>query len=271
MGKNIIILGINADIGMNIAQFYANDGYRVIGTYRKENENTKELIQSENIEIFKCDICNSEDINAFYDYLKYKEIKWDCIFSSIGTSKPIGRFFDTPFNEWENSININTIGPLKLIHKVYSMRKANHAPSIILMAGGGTNNPFRNYSAYCIAKIMLIKMCELLYDENPDLNIYIVGPGFVKTKTHLQTLEAKEKAGENYLRVKKFCESGDQGTLIKDIYDCIIWLGKQEKKLVSGRNFSVVHDGWGKNELLEFLEENDNNYKLRRFGNNKGN
>ena len=30
-------------------------------------------------------------------------------------------------------------------------------------AGGGTNNPFTNYSAYCVSKIALIKMCELCF------------------------------------------------------------------------------------------------------------
>ncbi len=52
------------------------------------------------------------------------------------------------------------------------------------MAGGGTNNPFTNYSAYCVAKIALIKMTELLDDEEKKLNIFIIGPGFVRTRIH---------------------------------------------------------------------------------------
>ena len=50
------------------------------------------------------------------------------------------------------------------------------------MAGGGTNNPFTNYSAYCVSKIALIKMCELIDDEYKNLNVFIIGPGLLKPK-----------------------------------------------------------------------------------------
>ena len=72
------------------------------------------------------------------------------------------------------------------------------------MAGGGTNNPFTNYSAYCVSKIALFKMCELLDDEYKNINTFIIGPGFTKTKTHKKLLKQEKKAGSNYLRVKKF-------------------------------------------------------------------
>ena len=36
--KTIIIIGINADIGTNLANQFITDGYKVIGTYRKKNQ-----------------------------------------------------------------------------------------------------------------------------------------------------------------------------------------------------------------------------------------
>ena len=136
------------------------------------------------------------------------------------------------------------------------------------MAGGGTNGPFRNYSAYCVAKIGLIKMCELIDDEFDNINIFILGPGFTRTKTHLETIKAGKKAGKNYLRVKKFMSSKkNTGTSFKEIYDFINWGIKQGKKIVSGRNFSVVNDDWKhKPKLLqEKLKKNIAMYKLRRY------
>ena len=103
--------------------------------------------------------------------LKKIKFKWDYIFSSVGTSEPISKFFKTKFNNWKNSININFI-KIKIIHSLYSLRSKNKN-SIILMAGGGTNNPFTNYSAYCVSKIALIKMCELLDDEYKNINTFI--------------------------------------------------------------------------------------------------
>ena len=260
--KTVLILGINADIGKSIATFFLNDGYRVIGTYRKK----KPIFNSQNVELFKCDITNSINIKTLTEKLKKKKIKWDYIFSSIGTTEPIGKFFETKFDNWKKSVNINFISQLEAIHSLYKIR-SQKKNSIILMAGGGTNGPFTNYSAYCVAKIALIKMCELIDDEYKNINTFIIGPGFTKTKGHLETIKAGKKAGKNYQRVKKFLSSKNEGTSFLDIYNCISWGIKQGKKTVSGRNFSVVHDDWKSQpkSLQKKLKKNVAMYKLRRY------
>jgi len=259
--KIIVILGINADIGSNLANLFINDGYKVIGTYRK-----KKPTNIPKADIYKCDITKKKDIEKFFATLKKKNIKWDIIFSSVGTSEPISKFFDTNFDIWRKSVNVNFISQLEVIHFLYKLRSGNKN-SIILLAGGGTNNPFTNYSAYCVSKIALIKMCELIDDEYKNLNTFIIGPGFTKTKTHLETIKAGKKAGKNYLRVKKFLKSSNQGTSFKKIYECILWGIKESRKVTGGRNFSVVHDKWGTNRLKTNLLNDTGKYKLRRFKN----
>jgi len=74
--KTIVILGINADIGSNLANLFIDDGYKVIGTYRK-----KKPTNIPNVDIYKCDITKKKDIKKFVATLKKKNIKWDVIFS----------------------------------------------------------------------------------------------------------------------------------------------------------------------------------------------
>jgi NAD(P)-dependent dehydrogenase (short-subunit alcohol dehydrogenase family) len=150
---------------------------------------------------------------------------------------------------------------------LYRYRVNKGVANVALLAGGGTNNPFRYYSAYCVSKIMLMKMCELLDDENKDLNIFIAGPGFVRTKTHFETIRAGKNAGENYYRVKKFMDSGDFGTPIRKIYGGIRWLERQGRKIAGGRNFSIVNDKFGDKRLMLELKKDLNMYKLRRHRN----
>ncbi len=107
-------------------------------------------------------------------------------------------------------------------------------------------------------------MCELLDDENSDLNISIFGPGFVRTKTHYETIKAGEKAGENYERVKSFLESNSQGTSFEKIFRMIKWIISVGKEVSGGRNFSVVYDNFEGKELIEELKLDKNMYKLRR-------
>ena len=265
--SKIIILGINADIGFNISLKYLDDGFEVLGTFRSENKNTEILRSKKNISLVRCDVLSKKDIKNLFEEVKIKKFDWTNIFSSIGSSEPIGNFFDLDFSTWEKSISINFTSQLSIIHGLYKLRDKNSLACVNLMAGGGTNSAMSNYSAYCVSKIGLIKICELLDAECEDLKIQIIGPGFVKTKTHEETLKAKQMAGSNYERVKEFMESGEQGTSFEDIYRCLKWIDSSEKKVTSGRNFSVVHDSWGKEALEAELKKNLDMYKLRRKGN----
>ena len=100
---------------------------------------------------------------------------WNLFVSAAGTMEPIAPFFSADFDVWEQSVTVNSTAQLRVLHGLWPQRSRDPV-DVMLMAGGGTNNPFTNYSAYCVSKIALIKMCELLDDEEDDLNIFIIGP-----------------------------------------------------------------------------------------------
>lgn len=267
MDKCVVVLGIGADIGKNICKFYLEDGFHVLGIYRKFSKNIKELSSSKNLTLFQCDVTKKADVTKLVEFVNKNKIFWTTFFSSVGTSEPIGRFFKLSFDGWLNSVQVNCLGQMRVLHALHKYRAKNVIANVIFLAGGGTNGPFKCYSAYCVSKIMLIKMCELLDDENSDLNVFIVGPGFVRTKTHFETFNASDLAEENYIKVKIFWESGDVGTSMRKIYDCIRWLESKGREVSGGRNFSVVHDRWGDEELVREIVKDINMYKFRRYRN----
>jgi len=111
-------------------------------------------------------------------------------------------------------------------------------------------------------------MCELLDDENENLNAFILGPGWVRTKIHEQTLQSG-LAGVNYKRTREFLESDIPGTDYRDIFGCINWCIDNGRQVAGGRNFSVVHDLWKKKGkfLAQQLRADPDKFKLRRFKN----
>lgn len=261
----IIILGVSADIGQNICRLYQRDGAKVLGTYRKDFAAREELENLNGVTLFQCDLTHKQDVAALARFVEDSGYAWNTLFSSVGTSEPIGRFFDLDFDDWAQSVDVNMVSQLRAVHALYPLRDATKIANIALLAGGGTNNPFRCYSAYCVAKIGLIKMCELIDDEADDVNIFILGPGFVKTKTHYETLKAGTRAEGNLARVEQFmASSADNGTSFEDIYQCLEWSSRQGRDVVGGRNLSVVHDAWGSDELAAELKADKNMYKLRR-------
>jgi hypothetical protein len=138
---------------------------------------------------------------------------------------------------------------------------------VAFLVGGAINRAFANYSAYSLGKVMLVKFCELISDETPDLHCVALGTGWVASKIHDQTLAAGEAAGDNLVATRSFVETREQGTPISDIYALIKWCFAHPE--TAGRNFSVVHDDWrdGGGELVKALREDNDMFRLRRSGN----
>jgi len=253
----------------SLAERYSSAGNIVVGTYRSEDK-LSELRKIPNSYFFFCDVNKKDSISKFTEAYAALGLNWDLFISCAGTLKPIKPFFDCDFDEWSESIHVNAIEQLRVLHSIYPYRNKNEIPTVIFFAGGGTNNAVSDYSAYTASKIMLIKMTELLDFENKDMSFFIIGPGWVKTKIHNETLQAgEEKAGINYNKTVEFLKTRE-GTSMDDIYDCINWLASQSKEAVSGRNFSVVYDSWREplnNQLITKLNFDKDMYKLRRYGN----
>ncbi len=188
---------------------------------------------------------------------------WDLIICCLGVLNPIGKFFETEVNQWQENVNSNVLLPLRLLRTLWDNHKKN--ASVCFFSGAGTSNSAATYSAYSSSKIMLFKMAELLDDEEPDVKFFILGPGMVRTKIQQQTLSAGERAW-NFDRVKKFMSEGDDlhknGTSHDRIYDCLKWCVNLPKEVIGGRNI-YVPDPFGE-ELEAKLRENPRYYKLRR-------
>lgn len=265
--SNRIIISISSDIGYHLAIDWLNQGFNVSGTYRTKNKNCDELIRM-GATLFQCDLSDKLSIDKALNFLK-RQNRWDVLIIAAGTQNPIGEFLKCNFDDWSDSIGINFTNQLRFFHGLYENRNQDleFFPTFFLFAGGGTNNATLNYSAYTISKIASIKMIELLDAEIKDVSFSILGPGWVKTKIHNATVDAKDMAGENYLKtINMLAKDEDQWYPMEKVIKCCNWIIDSPRELVSGRNFSAVHDPW-ESKNIELIKKNHNNFKLRRFGN----
>lgn len=266
--KTVVILSVNGDIGHSLAARYLKEGFRVIGTYRSEHH-VKSLRRFKDCQLFYCDVGRKKDVADFVKSCRKAGIIWDVFISCIGDPLPQTPFFKTNFEEWADSVQVNSLSQLRVLHQLYPLRRKQGIVTTVFLSGGGVNNAVVNFSAYTAAKMLLIKMCEFLDAENPKLNIFIIGPGWTRTKTHQRILDDPKISKSKYEETVKFLKY-KKGTSLNDIYLCIEWLRSQGKQVASGRNFSVTHDQWkGKfsGKLAGLLKGNADMYKLRRFNN----
>jgi NAD(P)-dependent dehydrogenase (short-subunit alcohol dehydrogenase family) len=265
--RTAIIISASSDIGTAIAKRWLDRGWQVLGTYRTESGATNQM-RNDGIKLIHCDLSDSCSVSRASFDLRNSCPKWDVLVVCPGTQDPVGSFAECNFKDWEESIRINFINQLMIIHELLPTKNSDTSlgPCVLLFAGGGTNNAPVNYSAYIVSKIALIKMCELLDAEILDTRFVIVGPGWVKTKIHDSTLRVGARAGANYKRTKEKL-AGNGCTPMGQVLDCCDWLVDAPREVIGGRNFSVVFDKWGSKDLEEKLTDEYNMYKLRRFGN----
>lgn len=252
-------MGIGSVIGGYVATRLKQDGWSVVGTARKETE-----LGSGYDGVTRCNLEDSRSIETALESLRILADGWSLLFIAAGTMQPIGKFFDVSASEWERGFQVTALGPLRLLRDLWSVRSLTATPTVCFLAGGGTNNDFPNYSAYCIAKIVLIKLTELLQSEEPSTKFVIIGPGYVRTPIHGETMSAGEAAGKNRKRTERLLKGA--GTDLERIYRHILACHEGPLEKLGGRNFSTVHDDWELGSIVATIEQSPSDaYRLRRF------
>ena len=258
-----LILSINSDIGEAIADHLFKKGYEVFGTYK--NKKPKINISDENL--FRFEIKDFD--SSRYKFWLKSIGEWDLFISCVGTQKPVGKFIEQNINDWVEAVAVNSSYQIAaLINAIRERKSTNHA-DVILFAGGGTNSANPYYSSYTLGKISLIKAVELLANEIEFMKFTILGPGWVKTKIHEETISAKEKAGENYIKTLEMISNPHKFNPIEKVVEDILQIISLPTELVSGRNFSSVHDDLSIDNLKRLNELDVDFYKLRRKLNNQ--
>jgi len=267
--RTAIIISATSDIGTAMSLRWLNRGWSVLGTYRTTSRAVDEL-ESHGASLVLCDLSDPTSIREACAGIRSAGPHWDILAVCAGSLEPVGAFAECDFDEWEASVIVNFTSHMRVIHELLPSKNSGSAlgPCVLLFAGAGTNDAPVNYSAYIASKITMMKMCELLDAEISDTRFFIVGPGWVKTKIHDSTLRAGAMAGSNYQRTVDRLE-GDEWTQMDTVLDCCDWLVEAPREVVSGRNFSVVFDKWGTEELQTRLTQDRSMYKLRRSGNER--
>lgn len=266
--KTVVILSVSSDIGYYLAKRYLENGYNVVGTYRRSGH-ISELKKFSNCHLFQLDVMERGSKKSFLQNFRKLEISWDIFISCIGELRPVSRFFQADFGLWRKSLEINAIEPLGILHELYKYKTKKNKGTIVFFAGGGVNNAVVDMSSYTVSKILLVKMCELLDSENKDLSVFIVGPGWRRTKIHKAVADKSQMSLTAYWRSIAQLRSR-RATDMEDIFRGIEWLSSSGKDAVSGRNFSLRNDPIGNKrgaKLISQLKKDKNMFTLRRSRN----
>ena len=227
---NVFISGASRGIGKSIANHFAENDYKVIGTSRNDFEFDN---KSENLIPIKLDITSRDDVKKCFNDLKSKDLLPDILINNAGiTSDQL--FLKMKDDDWDNVISTNLTGTYNLT-KIFirNMIKNKNGRIInISSVAGLMGNPGQvNYSS---SKSALNGFTKSLAKEIGSRNITVnsIAPGFIDTDmTSFLDDDAKNEIIKD-IPLKRFGEASDVAQLA-------LFLASNEASYITGQTISI--------------------------------
>lgn len=264
--KTVLITGAGRGIGKRLALGFARSKARV-GLLAR----TKAELDLADLEIehaggvslrLRADVRDYRQVATAVERIKSQYGAIHTLICAAGVQGPIGPLVDADPKDWAEVINVNLIGAVHVCRAVLPSMIEKRQGKIILLAGGGAEEPRPNFSAYAASKAATVRLAETLAEEVRDANIQVncMDPGPTYTNMTDEIVKAGELAG--WREVQNATEiRGNGGTPPEKQIQLAMFLASDKSNHISGRLISV-DDNWKK---LENHNLQPNLYTLRRW------
>ena len=236
MNKIIIVTGASRGIGREIAKSLAEKGNRIIANYNKSEEQAKKLQQENpNIEIYKADVSNREEVHEMVEYILKEHGKIDVLINNAGISEN-KVFTDVTDEDWNKIINTDLYSVFCVTQEVLHSMIHNKKGCIINISSVWGMVGASCETIYSVAKAGIDGMTKSLAKELGPSNIRVnsIAPGIIDTDMN------KNLTQDDIKNIKEEIPLGEIGKTI-DIARCVDWLIQDE--YTTGQIISV-NGGW---------------------------
>ena len=180
--KTIWITGASSGIGKSLALKFANEGWQVAASARREDLLNQLSESNQNISPFPLDVTIKENCDEIFEKIKNKFENIDTCFFSTGTWDP-KKEKEIDIDQMKKVMEVNFFGTLNCIKAVemYFKEKKNGNISIVSSIAGYRGLP--NSTGYGASKAALNNLAESLYFDFGRYNVRVslISPGFIKT------------------------------------------------------------------------------------------
>ena len=169
-------------IGKALAIKFANEGWNVAISARREQLLEEISNEYENISSFPLDVTNKSNCNVVFNQIINKFQNIDICFFSTGTWDP-KKEKDIDVEQIENVFKVNFFGTLNSIKAVEEYFKNKKSGTITIVSSIAGYRGLPNSTGYGPSKSALNNLAESLYFDfgRSNVRICLVSPGFIKT------------------------------------------------------------------------------------------
>ena len=180
--KNIWITGASSGIGKALAIKFANEGWQVAASARREDLLNEISKLNKNISSFPLDVTDGEKCKVIFEQIKKKYQNIDICFFSTGTWDP-KKEKDINIDQIKSVMEVNFFGTLNCIKTVEQYFKDRNSGHISIVSSIAGYRGLPNSTGYGASKAALNNLAESLYFDfgRHNVRVSLVSPGFIKT------------------------------------------------------------------------------------------
>jgi NADP-dependent 3-hydroxy acid dehydrogenase YdfG len=221
--KIALVTGATAGIGEACANIYAENGFNLIITGRREErlKQLKEKLESKfKVEVITLtfDVRDKSAVNECLNGLSANFKKVDVLINNAGLSQGMDAFQNADLNDWETMIDTNIKGLLYVSKIVSAWMIENKKGHIVNLGSIAGKEVYANGNVYCATKHAVDALSKAMrIDLLPHkIKVTAIHPGAVETEfSEVRFHGDKEKAKKVY--------EGYQPLLAKDIAETIFF------------------------------------------------
>lgn len=180
-GKNIWIIGASSGIGHALSKDLSQRGAKLILSARSADK--LEALKTElagDTHVYPVDISNLESLQNALKFVQEKCGHIDSIINLAALYEPAS-IKDMNIEKARLLVDVNLTGSLNLIHAALPVLKSQSHGQFVLCGSVAGYRGLPNGQPYSATKAAIINLAESLKVENPDLDIKLISPGFVRT------------------------------------------------------------------------------------------
>ena len=232
--NNIIVTGATGGIGNSIIQKLYDAGANILATGTKDEKLQELKKKFQNIQTFKFDISQTENLENFIeDATKKLGGKLDCIINNAGITQD-NLAIRMSIEEWKKVIDINLTSTFlisKFAIKKMLKNKKGKIINITSVVGHTGNLGQSNYTASKAGIVAMSKSLAIEYAKK-NININCISPGFIKTA---MTDKIDEKFKEVIISKIPSARLGEP----EDVANAVIFLASSYSDYINGETLHV--------------------------------
>lgn len=190
----VVITGASSGIGEAIARAFSQAGHPLLLLARRLDR--LEALNLPHSLCMKVDVTDRDQMKSAIEKAENKYGPIDCLVNNAGVML-LGEVDSQDPKEWEQMIQVNTMGVLNGIHLILPSMKDRRHGTIVNISSVAGRKTYPNHAVYCGTKFAVHAFTEQIREEVSSFNLRVItiAPGVVETEllSHTTSEEIKDE------------------------------------------------------------------------------